>query len=130
MFKMTKQLKWIVFLFSICLLTGCVNWDFPFPEEGIWYCDDLQIYLDFSNHNNGRMKTADGKWEKVYFQVGYGRDIHVLWEGHEDPVTKTDIMLLSGLYWYYRNQKVFVVTELNTGKKYEFIPLSEKPITW
>lgn len=48
--------KRFICAFAICLililLTGCTTHSKKVPTEGIWYCDELQISMDFDTDRN------------------------------------------------------------------------------
>lgn len=54
-----KKVLLLFFMLIILLpLFGCTEYTF-FPEDGEWYCDELQLLLSFSNPNNCYVKVND-----------------------------------------------------------------------
>ena len=44
---MKKMLVFVLFMLVSVSLLGCITEDLP--DTGIWYCEELEIYLDMSS---------------------------------------------------------------------------------
>lgn len=69
-------------LLAVCILigTGCVDYSVYVPKEGIWYCEDLAIWMNFDN-NGISYAIIDGI--KIRCCVSYERgsgDISVIYQ--------------------------------------------------
>ena len=54
----------------VLLLGACVHIQ-RYPSEGIWYCEDLDIYLDLKN-DKGMYMDETGTYEPLMIQTDYG----------------------------------------------------------
>lgn len=53
--------KLFVFVLILSLFWGCFACSMPFPkpEEGIWYCEELMIEIDFTYLNTHNFRTVE-----------------------------------------------------------------------
>lgn len=81
-----NAMKFIVFVLLIAISVGLCACSFPQPkpEEGIWYCEELMIEIDFSvfSENEGvnppyfaKKYSADGTYQDVECLFDYGDNI-------------------------------------------------------
>lgn len=83
--------KSIFFLFAFLfahVLTGCASTQY-IPEEGVWYCDELEIQLSFENSavsyitENGQQiigiceNDRGSQWVSILCQRNYGSGFYV-----------------------------------------------------
>lgn len=70
--KCTKRiLVMIIILQIVTLCAGCVPDQYE-PEEGVWYCDELQIQLSYEAHTQSYIIQND---EKILCACGSDRGV-------------------------------------------------------
>lgn len=114
--------KFIVFVLLIPISVGLCACSFiqPKPEEGIWYCDELMIEIDFSvyDENEGvnppyfaKKYSADGTYQNVECLFDYGDNIEIRSLDYSERY-------LLGEFVY--RQDTFVVTTMDGKYTYIF----------
>ena len=66
---MKKMLVFVVFALVSVSFCGCITED-P-PDTGIWYCEELEIYLDMSS-SKGVYLDENGAYLPLFIQIDYG----------------------------------------------------------
>ena len=111
--------KLFVFVLILSLFWGCsaCSMPFPKPEEGIWYCEELMIEIDFTylnTHNSpncGKKYNPDGTYENVLIYFSQWRGIYVKSEDQQE-----DYLLADHLYL----KDAFNVTTIEGKRTYVF----------
>lgn len=117
---MRQKTRIIALLLVVCLLTAC-SIPFAYPDGGEFYCEELQMTLDFSSKNNEATFTDNGKEISGYFMTGFDARIYVEYaEYTADGPIYHDVLVGD---FKYRSGKVTVKTD--DGHKYTFLPVEE-----
>lgn len=66
---MKKMLVFVLFMLVSVSLLGCITEDLP--DTGIWYCEELEIYLDMSS-SKGVYLDEHGEYLPLFIQIDYG----------------------------------------------------------
>ncbi len=107
----------IIVAFAIGLAACTFPIDRPRPQEGVWYCEELMIKIDFGYlsanlaSDCAQKYNLDGTWQNVLCYIDYGNGI---WICSED---RTEDYLLGN--FKYQNG-IFVVTTREDKKIYVF----------
>ena len=100
----------LLFLALVIESAACVAIVRPYPENGRWYCAELDMILDFSTHKAEAI--LDGETVETPFRIDYGSTLFV-----EDPNAEYG-HLLRGEY-RFRNDAFTVKTD--EGETYTFV---------
>ena len=105
------------FLFGACVSTG------NYPNDGIWYCEDLEIYLDMNDHTGVHPKK-EGGYVQLVVHIDYGSGFFIescesgLSDEYEDyEYIRTD--------YKYRNGAL-TLADRDSDKVYKFIKVDEE----
>ena len=84
---MSKLFCTIIGMFVIgAMLSACTFPIYrPFPEKGVWYCEELMIGIDFGNELEKNCYAAtkynpDGTSRNIYCGIVYGYQTHLFYE--------------------------------------------------
>lgn len=109
----------ILILVMIASLCACsVSFPGKTPTEGVWYCEELRIEIDFSVHyeqnipNCAKLYHEDGSYTNILCHFDYGRGIFLMSEDQQ-------IRYFSGSF-RYRDDR-FLVTSYSDEKVYTFL---------
>lgn len=113
-----KRIMRIAILLAVaaCFLSAC-SLPYTKPDSGSFYCDELEMTLDFSTHQATFME--EGVETTKRFSIRYGPRLSITdfdEEGVYQPVLSGDFK--------YQFGKVTIKT--NEGKKYTFLPMEEQ----
>ena len=77
-----RLLKGLLIGIAIVLFLYCfVRYLYPnnYPEEGVWYCEELYMTIDFSSDNDKsvRIYHEDGTYTVYRCNIDFGRGIHI-----------------------------------------------------
>lgn len=117
---MAKDIAKRIFSFVFVLVMGiglsACTISQPMPKEGVWYCDELMIELDFSDHS----KNGDPYFAKLYKPDGSNQDIMCHYLGSSISIDSMDWEknYLAG-YFSFRNG-VFSITTVEDEQTYVF----------
>lgn len=108
----------ILFLIVVCIVMGVTACSFPAakPSEGLWYCEELQIEIDFNhvmeNQWSAKKYDSSGKYKTVRCLFDYGTLIRI--DAANEPEAEC---YLEGNFLYKND--IFSVTT-NEGITYTF----------
>lgn len=99
----------------VYVLTAC-SIPFTYPDSGQFYCDELQMTLDFSSQK--AVFTVEGKDVTGYFLIGFDAQIYVEYADYtpEEPIYHN---VLTGEFKYKSGK---VIVKADDGQEYIFIP--------
>ena len=124
--KLKKFSMLVLLAASLCILLCSCSFYIPRPnpQEGVWYCEELMIEIDFSlqneylNENEGvnppyfaRKYNADGTYQDIQCLFDYGSNIDLR------SVDNEEVYLIAR--FSYRNG-VFSVTTIKDNHTYIF----------
>lgn len=112
---MRQKTRIIALLLVVCLLTAC-SIPFAYPDGGEFYCEELQMTLDFLTYK-ATFVEAGTEITKT-FHLDYGSQLSIEnfdEDWNYDPVLVGDFR--------YRSGKVTVKTD--DGHKYTFLPVEK-----
>lgn len=112
--------KWhyVAILLVISIALSACSIPHPIPEEGIWYCEDLGIEIDFSylnekmSQNCAKKYNSDGTYQSALCRIDYGCGINIGYDDWQE-------YYLVGRF-SYRNG-TFFVTSYEDNVTYEFV---------
>ena len=110
---MRKFRRLFVFVLILSLFWGMSACSMPFskPEEGIWYCEELMIEIDFTNlntHNSpncGKKYNPDGTYENVLVYFSHWRGIYVKSENQQEYYLNADYLYLKDAFYVTTNEE-------------------------
>ena len=114
-----------VMILLLLLTVGLCACSFPQPkpEEGVWYCEELMVELDFGMLNEGlrneavnppyyaKKYNADGSYQEIRCHFDYGNGIYLISTDWKEDY-------LNGRFKYQKG--VFKVKSIQTGHTYIF----------
>lgn len=92
---MKKIFKYLLILIVPCLLSSCSIVK-PYPQTGLWYCEDLGLIIDFDNYS-GRLYIKNNEFVTIKSSIGYGGEILITYYDYEQDF---EIWVYEGLYEY------------------------------
>ena len=120
---MCKSFRWLCcFLLCIACMSACsVSFPCEKPTEGIWYCEDLEISIDFGAYSEGVPDCAarysdNGSQEKILCYFDYGSGITLTTKDQQTHY-------LVGTFSYQKGN--VVVTSYTDGTAYEFVRIDQ-----
>jgi len=128
--KLLRACLWIVLgfvaLYIIFWIAGLFltagNITYWTPEEGVWYCDDLEIQLSFSEGNETYAIIDGKKVQCVCINDRGAIDFSVLVQERNVPNYGVGDSIFWGQY-VSLSESEFVVEDCNTGVRYIFVRL-------
>lgn len=121
---MKKGFLWLCVCSMVAmLLAGCVAFPIAIPREGIWYCEELNMYLDQAA-GNGVCADEAGQWQPVYTQVDYGGSCFINFARNQ-YISNVWKETLYTLYRESRTEDTFSLKDRNTGEIYLFRQVTE-----
>ena len=96
----------IVFVI-LCTFFGCSIIP-PYPSEGIWYCEDLGLVIDFAT-KLGRIYITDEEFVPIDIAIGYDGRLVVFYHDKEND---HEIWVYEGFYKYKENKNLFEIDML------------------
>lgn len=121
--------KFIVFVLLISVTVGLCACSItsPKPEEGIWYCEELRLEIDFSAYNQlntaecGKIRNPDGTTQNVSCHFDYGCGITVSYR--KNSLAPEDSYFI-GKFQYKKatwfREESFTVTANDDNRTYVF----------
>ena len=115
-----KKVKWCVdWIVIVLFLSSCsVSFSHPKPTEGIWYCEELKMSIDFSKAREtdlcAKLYKDNGSVETMHCCFDYGRGIYI----YEETENGEHIDYLNATYTWSGDE--FVVTTIHEQKTYIF----------
>lgn len=76
----------LAFCLILILLTGCTTHSSKVPKEGIWYCKELQIWMDFGVGTNTFAEINDTKVTCTILNDRGSSYISVLYQDHKHKI--------------------------------------------
>lgn len=120
-----KKVRWFVILIvSLVLFASCsVSFPQPKPKDGIWYCEELRISIDFSIAQEtdlcAKLHKNDGTVETIHCCFDFGSGIYIF----EETTDGENIDYLHANFRWCGDE--FVVTTKHGMKTYIFREISE-----
>lgn len=115
----------------LALLASFVSCSIPTakPKEGVWYCKELRISIDFSVASEyesmcATMYNDDGTYRDIGCHFDYGSGIFFFEKLESDEID----ILNAHFKWSKRNNE-FIVTSLSDGTVYVFTPMPSDETT-
>lgn len=107
----------IVFAMLIVLFSGCSPLSqCQYPSDGIWYCEDLDMYLDMKTSEGYILRT--GEQEPVIVNIDFGNSLHICYcESEWDEAYET-CDVLNATFKYHDG--IFELHDTVTGETYRF----------
>ena len=121
----------MLLLFSLCTLLCCCT--FPiyepvikiwYPEDGVWYCEELKIQLSFDDNQDTFMEKDGIKIRCRWENHPNSPELLVLCQGSNTFGYKLGDVVFSGQFIELTNNKL-VVEDSQTGEQYTFIRQDE-----
>ena len=111
-----------VFLFFIAIiiafsLTSCaIAMPAPKPKEGVWFCDELNVSIDFSIQDArcGKLHADDGSYQQMLVHFDYWNGVTLAKGDYGD---ETEFLI--GCFKYKKDK--FIITSYENDKDYVFI---------
>lgn len=116
-YRYTTKCPYFFIMMIICIGLSACSIPQPTPEEGIWYCEELMIEIDFSYLNENlspdcaKRYNADGTYQDVLCHIDYGSSITICSENQEED-------FLIGRFSYKND--IFLVTTIEDKTTYVF----------
>ena len=111
--KRVKMCALLLLLLTLAVgSTACVAIVRPYPEDGKWYCEELDMVLDFSASPHMAEVVPDGETVETPFHIDYGGTLFV-----EDPNAEYGLLLRGS---YRLRDDVFTV-KTDEGETYTFV---------
>ena len=103
----------------VLLLGACVHIQ-RYPSEGIWYCEDLDIYLDLKN-DKGMYMDENGAYEPLMIQTDYGTGFFIYFceSDRSEEYENCEPLQTDCRYW----NDVLTLKDRDSDKVYEFIEI-------
>ena len=112
-----KLIMLILLVVFLCLGLCSCSFPQPKPEEGVWYCDELMIEIDFFVYNQQQTQhcakkyNQDGTYQDVLCCFDYGSVINICSVNQEENYLIAEFL--------YRNG-TFSVTTMEDNRTYIF----------
>lgn len=125
-----------VFILIIIIIGGSLNANgifvfnspMPKPQEGVFYCKELNISIDFSMVRQGEARSAtlysnDGLCEVLscYFDYGNGMDLY-------SDEKQEWILFATYKYQKFESEDLLLVTRNDDGAQFEFVRVDESKL--
>ena len=114
----------IALLLCMTVLYACTWLNGPLPETGIWYCEELDIFLNVET-STGYFRNENGEYEPLFYNVGFDQRYHINFcesqesEGYPENVKHVNMKTR------YVNDVLWLTDEA-TNIKYEFIEVDRE----
>ena len=126
--KLLHIVLWIalgVFLIYLALWTAGLfltagSMNYGVPEEGVWYCDDLEIQLSYSEGNETYAIIDGRKVQCGWINYRGAIDFSVLVQERNVPNYGVGDSIFWGKY-ISLTETEFVVEDCNSGERYVFV---------
>lgn len=113
-----KKILCMICLLMIVLFVGC-SIQSDYPQEGVWYCEDLQMTLNMEQNIATYLDDA-GAYEEAEIFVDFSNNIYIQ-RPTEDGL---DFDMILRATFRYKND-VFYLTDVDTDHKYAFVRLTD-----
>ena len=115
---MKKIVCFISVVFMLVLLIGGCAIPRACPEEGIWYCQELDMYLDIKERT-GMYPAGDGGYEPLMVEIDYGTGFFISFceSQFSDKYENCEFLRTD---YEYRNG-VLTLKDRDSDEVYEFI---------
>ena len=111
--------KVIIPLILMCIILPSCSIICEYPDNGIWFCEELGLSMDFGSHT-GKWCMSDGECIDLEMYIGYG---HIGFQ-YRDANGELQFVF-TGIYKYVNGEfsvKMFE-SEQTQEKKYVFHPI-------
>ena len=107
----------------VLLITSCsVSFPAKKPEEGVFYCEELKISVDFSliddEYHCAKLYNDDGTYLTLGCHFDYGRGVSFF-----QTIEDTEIHYLTGSFKWKKNE--FIVISYVNSKQYIFLEVDQ-----
>ena len=114
----------IALMFCTTVFCGCTLFMTPLPESGVWYCEELDMYLDLET-STGYFRNEKGEYEPLFYNVGFDQRYHIAFcesqesEGYPENVKHVNMQthFRRGILW---------LTDEATNIKYKFVEVDRE----
>ena len=118
---MKKVFVFAVFMLFSVSFRGCVT-EAP-PNTGIWYCEELEIYLDMSA-SKGVYLDENGEYSPLFIQIDYGTGFFINYcEDQWCEEYLNDAYRLRTNYRYKNG--ILRLHDMDSDKIYDFVEIDE-----
>ena len=118
---MKKVFVFAVFMLFSVSFRGCVT-EAP-PDTGIWYCEELEIYLDMSA-SKGVYLDENGEYSPLFIQIDYGTVFFINYcEDQWCEEYLNDAYRLRTNYRYKNG--ILRLHDMDSDKIYDFVEIDE-----
>ena len=118
----TKYVAILAIFILLAMLLGCsILQQHNYPTEGIWYCEDLQMYLNMETKTG--YTQSNGKREPLYIRLDHGRGIHVVYGEDEWEEAFDDYEVWNATFRYHNG--IFELKDSISGENYAFVRIEE-----
>lgn len=121
---MKKFVKTILLLLILSVMvSGCVSFPSNFPEQGIWYSSELDMYIDAGTETGYKMGDH-GAYIFFHYHRDYGIGIHFVYCAiDEEHSADLESFIENAQYSMHKN--ILTIEFLDSGKKYEYIRVED-----
>ena len=115
---MKRSVCFIAVAAILVLLVGGCAIPRACPEEGIWYCQELDIYLNMEN-GTGMYLSDNGGYEPLFVDIDYGTGFFIRFceSSFSDEYGNCESLYTD---YKFRND-ILTLKDRDSGKVYEFI---------
>ena len=113
----------LIVLVLASFISGCVTFPSPFPDQGIWYSSELNMYLNVETETGYKMNEG-GSYEFFHYHLDHGNGIHFVFCEITDEHSADLDSLVENAY-YSRNGEILTIEFRDSGEKYEYVRVSE-----
>lgn len=112
----------VVFLviFAVCL-SGCVHISPDIPSCGLWYCEELDLFLDMESYEGQAIISEE--LVPVYAMIDYGRGIHISMGENQGDDSYDHAPVLDATFVFKDN--LFVLTDIHSNCSYSFFEVDK-----
>ena len=115
--KNVKASVVILAMFLLCVNLSACSFPQPKPQEGIWYCEELMIQIDFAKGTEhcAKIFNPDGTYQDILCLTDYGSVIWLCSEDWQEDYLTGNFRYKNGLFYVTTIDKthtyVFVQTD-------------------
>ena len=108
----------------ICLLSGCSWAPQNYPQEGIWYCQELEIYLDASDYT-GVYLDDSGVYAPLFVNIDYGTGFFINYCEDQWCEEYMQDGYFQATDYKFKNG-ILRITDRETKQVYEFVEIDKE----
>ena len=120
--------KFVICTIALMLCTtvfcGCTLFMTPLPESGVWYCKELDMYLDVET-STGCFRNKNGEYEPLFYNVGFDQRYHINFCESQESEGYLENVKHVNMKTRYLND-VFWLTDEATGIEYKFVEVDRE----